>query len=443
MNSRFRRLLPIVVVALGIVAGVLVAVVLATREAQPIGQSSPTPLTDGSVAAEPSVEPSTEPSASLSFDPTPTPVPSASAAPSGPARLAWTAGTSQDGVVNAVIRFGDRWIAGGWLGSPGPHAAVWTSTDGVSWSEPVLLEPELRVDVDCDQHWITGFAPWNGGLLALGWNGFGCGDGGNPMLWQSGDGAGWDLVDITGTAFAAAAPFPHSAEEAPDGRLAVFGSTHLGSVQALFLTSDLESWEMHPITDSAEAGASIARVAASPTLLIGVGSIVIGERPVETWTEEIYGPHVLASTDGSTWTSIAPPIEEGAIADIAWDAAHDRFVAVGTDVDGLPFAWLTTDGSEWTPIPLGEEPTYIHRVAVGDGLIVATGETGSGFEVTSGDTIVWSSHDGLTWWYGTVVERREANVEAATSEEAILILDRSTDAETAWLSLAGRLTGAE
>ena len=179
----------------------------------------------------------------------------------------------------------------------------------------MILEPELRKDVDCDQHWISGFAQWNGELLAFGWNGYGCGDGGNPMLWRSADGTMWDLVDLAGTTFAAEYPYPESAVETPDGRLAIFGSTHLGSVRVLFLTSDLETWETHRISDG-ETESYVASLAASPTVLIGVGSVVIGEREVETWTEEIHGPYVVTSPDGVTWTSAAPPVEEGTIAEI-------------------------------------------------------------------------------------------------------------------------------
>lgn len=344
-------------------------------------------------------------------------------------------------MVNAAVRVGDRWLAGGALTR---RAAVWSSTDGIAWGEPVLLEPELRANVDCDHHTISGFAPWNGVLLAIGWHGYGCGDGGDPMLWRSGDGVTWDVVDITGTAFAAEFPYPASTVAAPDGRLGVFASTQLGSVRALFLTSDLESWDAHTITDGAETESWIARLAASPTLLMGVGSIVIGEQPVETWTEEIYGPHVMTSEDGSTWTAIAPPAEEGTIEDIAWDGANGQFVAVGTDADGLPYAWLTTDGSQWTSIQLSDEPTVMRRVTAAEGLIVATGQTGTGAEAHPGDTVVWSSHDGANWWYGTVLEDRTGTVEAVGAGTAILFSYRNAESGLpSWLSLAGTVTTSE
>ncbi len=440
---QMKRLLPTAVLVLGAIAGGLLAVVLLTRPEEPIGQASPSPTTVDSQPARPSQAPSIRPSTEASALPSLVPEPSEPATPPGPARLAWTAGRPQDGGVNAVIRFGDRWIAGGALDAPLDRAAVWTSTDGVSWSEPVILEPELRNDIDCDHHWISGFARWNGELLALGWNGYGCGDGGNPMLWRSADGATWDLVDLAGTTFAAEYPYPESAVETPDGRLAIFGSTHLGSVRVLFLTSDLETWETHRISDG-ETESYVASLAASPTVLIGVGSVVIGEREVETWTEEIHGPSVVTSPDGVTWTSAAPPVEEGTIAEICWDQTNGRFVAVGTDADGLPFAWLTADGSQWTPIRLGDEQTSMRGVKASQGLIVATGETGIGSRAVPGDTVVWSSRDGANWWYGTVLEGRAGSVASVTSDTAILISNRRPDdrVET-WLSMAGTVAAGE
>jgi hypothetical protein len=53
----------------------------------------------------------------------------------------------------------------------------------------------------------------------------------------------------------------------------------------------------------------------------------------------------LASTDGATWTIVVPLTQEGTIADIAWDPVSGRFVVVGTDAEGQPFAWLSLAGA--------------------------------------------------------------------------------------------------
>lgn len=442
MSLRTRRLLPSVVVVLGAVGGLLLTA-LVLRGPSPTGQASPTQIAAPSDASEPSSAPSTPAASAPSVEPTAQPTvtsePTDAPVAAGPAQLSWTAGTTRDGNVYAVIRFGERWIAGGSLGWPHGRAAVWTSTDGVAWSEPVLLDPELRSHVDCDHHLISGFAEWEGDLLAIGWNGRGCGDGGNPMLWRSGDGASWELVDLEGTAFMAEYPSPNSAVELADGRLAIFGATHLGSVRVLYLTADLETWEAHRISDG-ETGAYVERLAASPNLLIGVGSVVIGERQVETWTEAIYGPYVVTSTDGVTWTTVDPPSEEGTIAGIAWDGSNERFVAVGTDADGRPHAWLTADGTDWTSIQLGNEAAMVTGVVSSDGLTVASGAVA--YDSPARATIVWSSFDGLSWWYGTVLNRRIGAVEAATEDAALLITGRTDGTgDTSWVGLVGTTAG--
>lgn len=316
---------------------------------------------------------------------------------------------------------------------------MWTSADGVAWSEPVLLDPELRSDVDCDHHQISGFTEWDGDLLAIGWNGWGCGDGGKPMLWRSGDGASWELVDLEGTAFLAEYPSPASAVELSDGRLAIFAATSLGSVRVLFVTADLETWEVHLISD-VETGAYVDRLAASPNLLIGVGSVVIGERQVETWTEAIYGPYVVTSSDGVTWTTVDPPTEEGTIAGIAWDGSNERFVAVGTDADGRPHAWLTADGTDWTSIQLGNEAAMMNGVVSSDGLIVVSGMFD--YDDPSGNTVVWSSFDGLSWWYGTVLDGRIGTIHAAAGDAALMITGRTDGTgDASWVPLVGKTAG--
>ena len=73
-------------------------------------------------------------------------------------------------------------------------------------------------------------------------------------------------------------------------------------------------------------------------------------------------------------------------------------------------------------------------------LVVATGELGPGFQEESGDTIVWSSYDGVSWWFATVLEGRFGSVEVATSESALLVSRRWTQADgDSWLSLIGML----
>jgi hypothetical protein len=438
-GQRAQRVLPFAVAGLGVVAGILFAIFLVSRSDPATGQASPSAAASTSLI--PSAVPSLAASAAPSSEATAAPVPSASPPPSGPARLTWTAGRAQPGTVSSVIRFDDRWIAGGSLRvGPTSRAVVWTSVDGITWSEPIVLGPEpVESEGFWPRYWINGFGEWEGGVLAFGWNGIGCCDGGYPMLWRSSNGDTWEVVETGGTEFGEEYHSPVTSVIGPDGSLVVFSFTGLGGGAATFMTSDLESWETHTI---AADGYPPTSMAGSPTHLLAVGH----EQPSYSDPDDRPPviPHAWTSTDGRSWDEVAAPNGAVAFTDIAWDPTHGRFIAVGTDAAGLPMAWLTADGSRWTPIALGHEPVYMHRVVVADGLIVATGETGDGSTPDSADTVVWSSHDGLSWWYATVLEGRVGHVEAATSESAVLVSGRWTESDgESWLSLAGALTPIE
>jgi hypothetical protein len=345
-----------------------------------------------------------------------------------------------DGSMNGAMRFGDRWIAGGGL-SVGPtlRAAVWISDDGVSWSDPIVIGPEpVEQDGIWTSYWINGFGQWDGDLLAFGWHGYGGGDGGYAMLWTSANGEDWSVVDTAGTAFGDEYHFPQTSSVAPDGQLAVFSGTGLGSGMATFLSPDLAAWETHPIAADDQPTYAVS-VAVSPSMLIGVN---FDQPPFEAGDDLTQAiPHAWVSSDARTWTTISPPVERGTLTDIAWDSANDQFVAVGTDADGLPFAWLTTDGSSWTDVPLGAEPAYMNSVVAAGGLIAASGETGSGLDAEEGDTIVWSSHDGASWASTTVLSGRIGTVAAATSTEIVLVTHRFTQSgDESWQSIVGTAT---
>jgi hypothetical protein len=442
LSRRLQRMLPLGVAALGVVAGLMLAVYFISRPGQPVGQASPTATAADSGPAGPSAAVSPAASDTPTPEASSMPEASSSGAASGVARLGWTAGRSQPGRVSGVARFGDRWVAGGTVDSgPTSHAAVWTSEDGVTWSEPILLEPEpVEEEGLWTRYWINGFGEWDGDLLAYGWNGFCCGDGGYAMLWRSPDGATWEVVDVAGSAFGDEYHFPQTSVVAPDGRLAVLTGTGLGNGTALALTADLQAWEFHPVPRN-NTNLYLQGFAASSDRIIVVG-VADGETTPDGETLAV--PAIYTSTDGETWSAVDPPDSRGTIGGVAWHDPSGRFVVVGRDAAGLPFAWLTADGGAWTPIALGDQPAAMHRVIVAGDLIVATGESGAVGATQPGDTIVWSSYDGLSWWYATVLEGRSGAVMAATPDAAILVANRSTQAnDDSWLSLIGTLTTDE
>ncbi|MGH2418739.1 MAG: hypothetical protein ACRDFY_10435, partial [Candidatus Limnocylindria bacterium] len=121
----------------------------------------------------------------------------------------------------------------------------------------------------------------------------------------------------------------------------------------------------------------------------------------------------------------------------------ERFVAIGTDDDGRPAAWLTADGGNWSHIPLAEEEGQMRDIAVADGLLLASGVAGSMLAPQTGQTIAWSSHDGVTWRVVPLADAQYGSVVGVTPESAVTIVNRWSESEAdTWIAWAGPV-GAE
>jgi hypothetical protein len=343
-----------------------------------------------------------------------------------------------------VTRFGDRWLAGGSTIIAGAWwAAVWTSTDGLTWSDPIAVgpEPEGGGEFDGLRHRITAFATWDAGIVAFGNRWYSGSDSLTSMLWRSDDGERWEFVDTAGTVYGDDWHIPLQAMATPQGGLAVHSLINLGAGAKTFVTNDLLTWESSVIVEVPYGTAGVsAAMAASPASLLAVswvqGTHEADEPPTVT-------AHVWTSTDALTWSETASPDETAWLTGVAWDATHERFVVVGTDSDGLPMAWLTPDGSGWTSIPLGDEPMQQLQVSAADGLIAATGVAGPFGEPQTGPTFVWSSYDGQRWWYGSVLNRSSEAVLTATAVSALLVDNRTDIAGGRWVPLLGALATSD
>jgi hypothetical protein len=222
----------------------------------------------------------------------------------------------------------------------------------------------------------------------------------------------------------------------PQRDLAVLSATGLGSGASIFLTGDLATWEEHAIT-SPDLLMQVSGLAASPSRVILVGTET---HPYEAGEDRQTTPHAWVSADGRTWTSIVAPNPGGTLDRVTWDPSRERFVAVGSGDDGAPAAWLTADGSQWSRIPLAEESGQMHDVVAVDGLMVASGTVGPLFEAT-GETIVWTSHDGVTWRVMPLVDRQANSVVGATPGSAVMIVNGwDEEAGDGWQSWAGAVS---
>lgn len=384
------------VTATAIAAGTLIGAVLLMVPRIDVAQSSPSPTPTAAATAAPTPTsppasgtprptPSSTASPSATPDPTAAATPAPTPIPSGAAALAWSRGAAPDSPVYAVTRVADRWIA---VGSLDDRAAAWTSADGLTWSPSAAIDPAPLPSTETDPgtgYGMTALIDYQGEIIAFGWNRIGCCDGGRPMAWRSPNGSAWELVPTDGSAFDAY-QFPTTAALAPGGELVLLASTGLGSGASAFVTSDLDAWTEHVITDVDTGDRPLHDLAASPSLIVAVGGV---------WDSEGTGrQQVWISNDGRTWTGAPAPEQLGELSTIAWDPARERFVAGGRDGEGRPAIYLSADAQGWSKVPLGDGEGWVRAIDAADGLIVATGWTGPLLE---SEGVAWSSHDGVTW----------------------------------------------
>jgi hypothetical protein len=283
-----------------------------------------------------------------------------------------------------VTRFADRWVAAGGVDN---RAAVWTSSDGLTWDATTPIDPDPIVDntpgENNSTYLITTLAEFDGDLMAFGWNRFGCCDGAVAAMWRSSDGVTWDFVDTTSTAFAVH-QFPSDAIRTPSGSMLVLGITGLGSGTSVFLTPDAETWEEVTLTEVGSFGV-LRALATSGTLLVAVG--IEDVRPERRQL-------VMVSTDGRMWETVPPPSAAGTLSSVTWDPIWARFIAAGNDEAGRPSVWLSADARSWARIQFADDLGTVARIGADEGLIIATGHAG---DAEAMQVTAWSSHDGVTW----------------------------------------------
>jgi hypothetical protein len=211
---------------------------------------------------------------------------------------------------------------------------------------------------------------------------------GYPAIWRQAPGStSWTLV----SSLSVASGYPGlsaltSVTHGPAGWLAV------GGPGPIVLTSaDGRTWQREGQITSDLAGASGLVTAANPSGYVIAANVAASggsattdlwwSRNLTSWTRETS----MNDTDGA-----------GQVLAIGADA-HE-FMAVGSD-GGHPAVWTTTDGQDWTTIPLGLPPgvsaAALTQVAINDGHVVALGQaTKAGRSVPFAEL---SANGGASW----------------------------------------------
>ena len=259
------------------------------------------------------------------------------------------------------------------LGEWAWNAAVWTSEDGLVWSNVELPERDNRLG------WLNDITAGGPGLVAVG---SGSVPGEEPArtaaVWTSPDGETWTRV-------------PHD----PD----VFGSGGMDG-------SAFGDWSMEAVTVG------------------GPGLVAVGHDPD--------GPAVWTSPDGLTWTLVAPTQVQGDAKMLDVAAHGSGFVAIGSDAmfgGGAPAVWTSPNGLTWTPVADRGFPAStgwpLRSVISVDSQLVAVGQ------------YVWTSVDGVTWTQAEISGHGDMYSVARTEDGLIAVGEYGEGAAAVWATIEG------
>lgn len=258
------------------------------------------------------------------------------------------------------------------------RAAMWRSADGRDWRR---VEDETFTNRS-----LGDVIPWNGGLLALGWNAPYASEYHGFALWRSSDGDDWQLVSsetLPGIELVSGLLV------GPDGLVAwgprstwVSGSEMGGVVRSI----DGIVWTRTP-DQASLAKAEILGVALEDGRYVAVGvSGLPGEEPVV--------PAAWISEDGVTWTRVAPPsgTAAGAMRDV-WSTGTG-FVASGwamrsPDTDMVRTYWASTDGTDWAALEPGTFVPDAPGMEVSEPAALGDGRVAVGYQSDPVRSVVW------------------------------------------------------
>lgn len=314
--------------------------------------------------------------------------------------------------MNAVVAGGPGLVAVGYAGTADDvDAAVWVSSDGISWTRVTHDESVFGGQYT---EMMTSLVAGGPGLIAVGYDMYHPA-GASPTsqrreadaaVWISPDGLVWSRVPHSEGVFGGDYWLEMSAITAVgDGFVAVGYRGLAGTTSAaVWLSPDGLSWSRVPHSEPVFGGYGDQRmrgVTAGPAGVIAVG--------VDQADEGTFDAAVWTSADGNGWSRVAhDDTVFGGRGDQEMNAVAATgfgLIAVGSrwvpeqPGDRFSVVWVSADGSEWSQVPYDENvfggrgAQVMWAVAPGGPGVVAVGED-SAF---TGGTHAWVSADGLTW----------------------------------------------
>ena len=302
-------------------------------------------------------------------------------------------------VVRGVARGDAGVVAVGYDDSGGElDAAVWVSPDGATWTR-IPHDEEIFGGAGSQVMWAV--AAGGPGLVAVGSDDSG-GDQ-DAAVWTSSDGASWTRVAHDEIALGGPSWQEMYAVVGTGGGLVAVGASDVagGADAAVWTSTDGLTWTRVPLNLSALGGLSdqvMTGVVATDGGLVAVGvdwsggdqdAAVWTSRDERTWTRSEHDETVLGGDDNQGMSAVV--------------ATDTEFVAVGSDGsanDADAAVWTSPDGATWTRVTPdtavfgGSSRQEMLGVAVtADGLVAV------GFDDAGGDAdaAVWTTPDGGSW----------------------------------------------
>ncbi len=280
------------------------------------------------------------------------------------------------------------------VGTEGPPdtggGAVWTSTDGITWTRTHLGSGGPSS--------VTVGGP---GLVAVGWARSGADE--SAAVWASPDGLVWSRVPGDDVVFKGVM----NSVTAGGPSLVAVGSDGMGA--AAWTSADGITWSRVAHDETVFGAAEGLRNPATMNSVTqgGPGLVAVGSDGLHAavWT----------SVDGITWSRIAhdetvfggATFCDGDRTISSVTAGGPGLVAVGSDrheyeqhCGAVAAVWTSVDGITWSRVPHDERvfgsigPYAINDVTATDSGLVAVGSRDGD---THGSALVWTSPDGITW----------------------------------------------
>jgi hypothetical protein len=303
--------------------------------------------------------------------------------------------------MSSVIAGGPGLLA---VGGDGLHqsgaAAVWTSVDGITWSR---VAHDEAVFGGAGEQWMGTVTTGGPGLVAVGWelvSGFNA----NAAVWTSSDGVSWSRVPHDEDIFGGQSYQAMSGVTAGGPGLVAIGEDRSRDFEdgdvAVWTSADGFTWSRVAHDEAVFGTGGVTSVTrADSGLIVAVGS----EGP-----DDSNHAAVWTSVDGFTWSRV-PHDEavfggEGQQGMSSVTVGGPGLVAVGMAGSAdHPHAavWTSPDGFTWSRVP-DDESVFrgagpreaggqaMENVAANGQSLVAVGYDGEG-------AAVWTSQDGISW----------------------------------------------